>query len=146
MDPCCSARSFLRIVYTGTIVGMCLVNILVNLFSNISTVGGYITGSIASPQTQTRNKRARLGHGGLWRCEAPAKCTAGQALIKHIKLLIWTRGDMFLKMVWMRMLSTAKPAPAVFFLSKKRLTGGHHGKHGYDGTSSVPAPCILGAF
>ena len=46
---------------------MCLVNILVNLFSNISTVGGYITGSIASPrQTQTRNKKQESALG-TWR-------------------------------------------------------------------------------
>ena len=31
----------------GTIVGMCLVNILVNFLFSISAVGGYITGSIS---------------------------------------------------------------------------------------------------
>ena len=56
---------FLRIVYTGTIVGICVVNILINFFSNISTVSGYITGSITSHLSSRQpNKKSALG---TWR-------------------------------------------------------------------------------
>ena len=116
MGPQCSVWPFLRIVYAGTIVVMCAVNILVNLFNTFRRLA--VTSPALLPLAT--NKKSTLGHGRLVEMLGTSQVHRWIGIDQTYQTLdLDTRGCVFecgLDQAWMRMQKHSKTSACSVFL------------------------------